>query len=240
MLRLLVVADLSGLQCLADWFLAAHVAAHQPSSFMVDILLTLPPMHACLPCLLCSPAGGLLFCIEEGASFYSTSIFWRGFLATCVGVLTLHILADAKDHPGRLLATKFGRFRDFGGWGGALQGGAAGRTACMGDGLVWVCLPVRVGGAPSGHSCRGASETWVGVLWLVGVQVVRWLGMCVVCLGAHGASCPCHAAFEGPHPPDCQPSAVSACCLQACTPTTTLLTAAACSTMFGIFPSSAA
>ena len=59
-------------------------------------------------------AGGLLFCIEEGASFYSTSIFWRGFLATCVGVLTLHILADAKDHPGRLMATQFGRFRDFG------------------------------------------------------------------------------------------------------------------------------
>lgn len=64
------------------------------------------------------PAGGLLFCIEEGVSFYSTSIFWRGFLATCVGVLTLHILADAKDHPGHLLATKFGRFRDFGGCGG--------------------------------------------------------------------------------------------------------------------------
>ena len=62
-----------------------------------------------------APAGGLLFCIEEGVSFYSTSIFWRGFLATSVGVLTLHILVDAKDHPGRLLATKFGRFRDFGG-----------------------------------------------------------------------------------------------------------------------------
>lgn len=61
-----------------------------------------------------APIGGLLFCIEEGVSFYSTSIFWRGFLATCVGVLTLHILADAKDHPGHLLATKFGRFRDFG------------------------------------------------------------------------------------------------------------------------------
>ncbi|EFN52659.1 hypothetical protein CHLNCDRAFT_138594 [Chlorella variabilis] len=61
-----------------------------------------------------APIGGLLFCIEEGVSFYSTSIFWRGFLATCVGVLTLHILADAKDHPGRLMATKFGRFRDFG------------------------------------------------------------------------------------------------------------------------------
>ncbi|KAL4855536.1 Chloride channel protein A [Chlorella vulgaris] len=61
-----------------------------------------------------APIGGLLFCIEEGVSFYSTSIFWRGFLATCVGVLTLHILADAKDHPGRLMATKFGRLRDFG------------------------------------------------------------------------------------------------------------------------------
>lgn len=31
-----------------------------------------------------------------------------------MGVLTLQILVDAKDHPGRLLATKFGRFRDFG------------------------------------------------------------------------------------------------------------------------------
>jgi Voltage gated chloride channel len=39
-----------------------------------------------------SPIGGLLFCIEEGVSFYSISIFWRGFLATGVGVLTLHFL----------------------------------------------------------------------------------------------------------------------------------------------------
>lgn len=61
-----------------------------------------------------APIGGLLFCIEEGVSFYSTSVFWRGFLATCIGVLTLHILADAKDYPGRLLSTKFGRYRDFG------------------------------------------------------------------------------------------------------------------------------
>lgn len=61
-----------------------------------------------------APIGGLLFCIEEGVSFYSTSIFWRGFLATSVGVLTLHILVDVKDHPGNLFMTKFGRFRDFG------------------------------------------------------------------------------------------------------------------------------
>lgn len=80
-------------------------------------------------------------------SFYSTSIFWRGFLATCVGVLTLHILADAKDHPGHLLATKFGRFRDFGGpTGGAGEWGVgrarlSGCTACS----CWQCHHCRCG-----------------------------------------------------------------------------------------------
>lgn len=39
-----------------------------------------------------APIGGLLFTIEEGASFYSTSVLWRGFLSTSVGVLTLHFL----------------------------------------------------------------------------------------------------------------------------------------------------
>lgn len=32
--------------------------------------------------------------VEEGASFYSHSIFWRGFLSTCIGVLTLHFLVE--------------------------------------------------------------------------------------------------------------------------------------------------
>ena len=48
-----------------------------------------------------SPIGGLLFTIEEGASFYSTSIFWRGFLSTGIGVLTLHFLVECSvRHPG--------------------------------------------------------------------------------------------------------------------------------------------
>lgn len=33
--------------------------------------------------------------IEEGTSFYSTSILWRGFLSTGIGVLTLHFLVEA-------------------------------------------------------------------------------------------------------------------------------------------------
>ncbi|KAK9816592.1 hypothetical protein WJX72_002361 [[Myrmecia] bisecta] len=61
-----------------------------------------------------APIGGLLFTIEEGASFYSTSIFWRGFLSTCIGVLTLHFLVEAAEHPGHVMMAHFGRYRDFG------------------------------------------------------------------------------------------------------------------------------
>ena len=32
--------------------------------------------------------------MEEGVSFYSTSIFWRGFLSTGIGVFTLHFLVE--------------------------------------------------------------------------------------------------------------------------------------------------
>jgi len=46
-----------------------------------------------------APIGGVLFTIEEGVSFYSTGIFWRGFLATCVAVLTLHFLVEATVQP---------------------------------------------------------------------------------------------------------------------------------------------
>eukprot|EP00891_Asterochloris_glomerata_P005649 jgi/Astpho2/5649/gw1.00079.232.1_t len=61
-----------------------------------------------------APIGGLLFTIEEGASFYSTNIFWRGFLSTCIGVLTLHFLVECAEHPRAILTAHFGRFRDFG------------------------------------------------------------------------------------------------------------------------------
>ena len=42
-----------------------------------------------------APIGGALFTIEEGCSFYSTFVFWRCFIATCSGVLTLHGLVEA-------------------------------------------------------------------------------------------------------------------------------------------------
>ena len=42
----------------------------------------------------CCAHRGLLFTVEEGVSFYSTSIFWRGFLSTGIGVFTLHFLVE--------------------------------------------------------------------------------------------------------------------------------------------------
>lgn len=61
-----------------------------------------------------APIGGLLFTIEEGASFYSTSVLWRGFLSTCVGVLTLHSLVQFRENPRGLDIARLGHDRDFG------------------------------------------------------------------------------------------------------------------------------
>eukprot|EP01025_Chloroclados_australasicus_P037565 TRINITY_DN3838_c0_g1_i4.p1 TRINITY_DN3838_c0_g1~~TRINITY_DN3838_c0_g1_i4.p1 ORF type:complete len:949 (-),score=77.27 TRINITY_DN3838_c0_g1_i4:197-3043(-) len=60
-----------------------------------------------------APIGGLLFTIEEGASFYSVSVFWRGFLATCVGVGVLGYLAVEKN-PKADSIQMLGVNRDFG------------------------------------------------------------------------------------------------------------------------------
>ncbi|KAK9843640.1 hypothetical protein WJX81_000756 [Elliptochloris bilobata] len=61
-----------------------------------------------------APVGGLLLAIEEGSSFLSSGIFWRGFLATCTGVLTLQVLAQCHSAGGALMQTKFGVWRDLG------------------------------------------------------------------------------------------------------------------------------
>ena len=65
-------------------------------------------------CSFAAPIGGLLLSIEEGASFYSTSLFWRGFLATCTGVCTLHFLAQFHEKPSEILDARFGIRRDLG------------------------------------------------------------------------------------------------------------------------------
>ena len=54
--------------------------------------LSLKPVVAGVSVAFGAPVGGLLLAIEEGASFLSAGIFWRGLLATCTGVLTLQVL----------------------------------------------------------------------------------------------------------------------------------------------------
>jgi chloride channel 7 len=61
-----------------------------------------------------APIGGLLLAIEEGSSFLSLGLFWRGFLATCTGVVTLHFLAQCHASIRSILHTKFGVWRDLG------------------------------------------------------------------------------------------------------------------------------
>jgi chloride channel 7 len=61
-----------------------------------------------------APIGGMLFTVEEGASFYSTAMLWRGFLATCMGVLTTHWLDQLDFDATDFARAKFGTHRDFG------------------------------------------------------------------------------------------------------------------------------
>lgn len=63
-----------------------------------------------------APIGGLLFTIEEGASFYSlATVLWRGFLATCTGIATLSFLAEVRGDLGWAMWTaQLGTKRDFG------------------------------------------------------------------------------------------------------------------------------
>ena len=61
-----------------------------------------------------APIGGLLLAIEEGSSFLNLGIFWRGFLATCTGVLTLHSLALLHEDRLGIWQAKLGIRRDLG------------------------------------------------------------------------------------------------------------------------------
>ena len=61
-----------------------------------------------------APLGGLLLAIEEGSSFLSLGLFWRGFLATCTGVISLHVLAQCRSDPAGMLSQKFDIWRDLG------------------------------------------------------------------------------------------------------------------------------
>ena len=71
-------------------------------------------LHAGVSTAFAAPIGGLLLAIEEGSSFLNLGIFWRGFLATCTGVLTLHTLALVHEDYAGIMEAKLGIRRDLG------------------------------------------------------------------------------------------------------------------------------
>ena len=65
-----------------------------------------------------APIGGILFTLEEGASYWSTSLTFRGFFCSMITQLTLNILYSGftlgTDRGNGLFA--FGTFDDFNGY----------------------------------------------------------------------------------------------------------------------------
>lgn len=61
-----------------------------------------------------APIGGMLFTVEEGATYFNHHLLWKSFLATAAGVVLLQILTGLQDDASNILSYRLGNSRDFG------------------------------------------------------------------------------------------------------------------------------
>lgn len=63
-----------------------------------------------------APIGGVLFALEEGASFWSTGLTWRAFFCGMITIYTLYVIRNSENLWGTAASTKmfsFGEFTSF-------------------------------------------------------------------------------------------------------------------------------
>ncbi|KAJ8609537.1 hypothetical protein CTAYLR_006025 [Chrysophaeum taylorii] len=63
-----------------------------------------------------APIGGVLFALEEGASFWSTALTWRAFFCGMITIYTLYVVRNSENLWGTAASTKmfsFGEFTSF-------------------------------------------------------------------------------------------------------------------------------
>ncbi len=61
-----------------------------------------------------APVGGVLFSLEEGASFWSTHLTWRSFFCAMITVFTLHVVKNSSIKWGQQSLSKMFSFGEFG------------------------------------------------------------------------------------------------------------------------------
>ena len=60
-----------------------------------------------------APIGGVLFALEEGASFWSTQLTWRAFFCGMITIYTLYVVRTSEDLWGSADSTKMFSFGEF-------------------------------------------------------------------------------------------------------------------------------